>query len=75
MKPLTSDEVRANLDQAIEQLGGATRAGALCNVSATTIFMWKKRGNLNKTPAIFAIRLAKAAKRPIQDFILMENGR
>ena len=73
-KPLTPDEVRLNLDQAIDQLGGPTQVAARCRVTEHAVSQWKKRGHLNGVRLINAIRFAKAAKQPVEHFVVSEDG-
>lgn len=67
---LTAEDVRTNLNQVFEDFGGPTQVAAACLVTYGAAMAWKKRGNLNGTKVDTAMRFAKLAGQPIENFLV-----
>jgi hypothetical protein len=52
--------------EAIEKVGGAVQACAIARVTPTTLYDWRRRGYVRLLGP--AIRLARAAEMPIEEF-------
>jgi len=63
---------RRNLTAAVERLGGAYRVADLIKLEPKTIYNWMGHGALNHVRAFDAVKFARAAKQPLDQFIADE---
>ncbi len=68
----TRTEARRNLAEAAERMGGPAKIARLLGISRQAVYLWLGKGALNKLPADRALKFAKAAKRPLDQFIADE---
>lgn len=58
------------LHDVIEQVGGPTKASAICKVSNNTLYAWRKAGKISLSAP--CVRLARAAaKTPAERYALI----
>lgn len=69
----TADQVRQALEAAMDRIGSPTTIGHLCDVTEGAVRGWRRRGSLDGVPAESADKFAKAAKEPLDHFLVDEG--
>ncbi len=68
----TREQVRRNLERAVEAMGGAWAVSVKCAVNERTVRGWCQRGAMNGVPVEVALRFAKLARKSIHTFLCEE---
>jgi len=63
---------RRNLQTAIRRMGGLSQVGRLLGIRRQAVFQWVELGSLNHVRADRALNFARAAKEPLDQFIVDE---